>query len=53
MENADYKKGNFERKYFKKMPEPIKKSVGGFKDKVISLFKANTPEQTVQGEERN
>ena len=24
-------------------PEPIRKSVGGFKDKVISLFKTNTP----------
>ena len=29
--------------------EPIRKSVGGFKDKVISLFKTNTPEQTVYG----
>ena len=27
--------------------EPIRKSVGGFKDKVISLFKTNTPKQTV------
>ena len=25
------------------IPEPIRKSVGGFKDKVISFFKTNTP----------
>ena len=25
------------------IPEPLRKSVGGFKDKVISLFKINTP----------
>ena len=24
------------------IPEPIRKSVGGFKDKIVSLFKANT-----------
>ena len=30
-------------------PEPIKKNIGGFKDKVISLFKTNTPKQTVYG----
>ena len=29
------------------IPEHIRKSVGGFKDKVISLFKTNTPKQTV------
>ena len=29
------------------IPEPIRKSVGGFKDKVISLFKINKPKQTV------
>ena len=27
--------------------ESIRKSVGGFKDKVISLFKTSTPKQTV------
>ena len=27
--------------------EPITKNVGGFKDKVISLFKTSTPKQTV------
>ena len=31
------------------IPEPIRKSVGGFKDKVISLFKTNTPKQIVYG----
>ena len=29
--------------------EPIRKSVGGFKDKTVSLFKTNTPKQTVYG----
>ena len=31
------------------IPEPIRKSIGGFKDKVIRLFKTNTPKQTVYG----
>ena len=30
-------------------PEPIRKSVGDFNDKIVSLFKTNTPEQTVYG----
>ena len=34
------------------IPEPIRKSVGGFKDKVISCFKKNTPKQTVYGRGR-
>ena len=25
------------------IPEPIRKSAGGFKDKIISIFKTNTP----------
>ena len=29
------------------VPEPIRISVSGFKDKVVSLFKTNTPKQTV------
>ena len=29
------------------IPEPVRKSVGCFKDKIISLFKTNTPKQTV------
>ena len=28
------------------IPEPIRKSVGGFKNKVISLFKTNTPKNS-------
>ena len=35
------------------IPEPIRKSLGGFKDKVISLFKTNTPKQTVYGRGKN
>ena len=31
------------------IPEPIRKSIGGFKDKVIRLFKTNTRKQTVYG----
>ena len=31
------------------IPEPIRKSVGSFKDKVLSLFKTNIPKQTVHG----
>ena len=34
------------------IPEPIRKSVGGFKDKIVSLFKTNTPKQTVYGREK-
>ena len=29
------------------IPEPIRKSVGGFKDTFTSFFKTNTPKQTV------
>ena len=29
--------------------EPIRKSVSGFKGKIVSLFKANTPKKTVYG----
>ena len=31
------------------IPKPIRKSVGGFKDKIVSLFKKNTPKHTVYG----
>ena len=31
------------------IPEPIRKSVGGFKDEIVSLFKTNTPKETVCG----
>ena len=30
------------------IPKPIRKSVGGFEDKIVS-FKTNTPKQTVYG----
>ena len=29
--------------------EPLRKSVGGFKNKIVKLFKINTPKQTVYG----
>ena len=29
------------------IPEPIRKSEGGSKDKIVILFKTNTPKQTV------
>ena len=37
------------------IPEPIRKSVGDFKDKIVSLFNTNTPEQNkpCMGEETN
>ena len=31
------------------VPEPIRKSVGGFKDKIVSFFKTNTPKKSVYG----
>ena len=31
------------------IPKPIRKGVGGFKDKIVSLFKRNAPKQTVCG----
>ena len=31
------------------VPEFIRKSVGGFKDKIVNLFKTNTPKKTVYG----
>ena len=31
------------------VPEPIRKSVCSFKNKVVSLFKINTPKQTLYG----
>ena len=36
------------------IPEPIRISIGGFKDKVISIFKKTTPKETFYlGDERN
>ena len=31
------------------IPKPVRKSVGGFKGKIVSLFKASTLKQTVYG----
>ena len=31
------------------IPEPIRKSAGGFKDKIVYLFKTNTPKETEYG----
>ena len=31
------------------IPEPIRKIVGGFKDKIESIFKTKTPKQTMYG----
>ena len=31
------------------VPESIRKSVSGFKDKIVSLFKTSTPKQAVYG----
>ena len=38
---------------FNCIPDPIAKIVGGFKDKIVSVFKTNIPKQTVLEEERN
>ena len=37
------------------IPGHIRKSVGGFKDKIVSLFKTNTPRQTLywRGKKQN
>ena len=32
---------------FNYIPDPLRKSVGGFKNKISSLFKTNKPEQDV------
>ena len=42
-------KNNWYDWLFNYIPEPIRKSVGGFKDNMVSLFKTNTPKQTVYG----
>ena len=34
------------------IPAPIRKTVSGFKDKIVSVFKINTPKQTVYGREK-
>ena len=37
----------------KYIPEPIRNSVGGFKDKTVSLFKRTQLNKLCMGEERN
>ena len=37
----------------KYIPEPIRNSVGGFKDKTVSLFKRKQLNKLCMGEERN
>ena len=32
--------------------DPIRKSIGGFKDKIVSHFKTNISKQTVNGREK-
>ena len=57
MENSNYKNKNIKEKYLNTeydwlinyIPEPIRKIVRGFKDKIVSLFKTNIPKQTVCG----
>ena len=36
----------------KYIPEPLRNSVGGFKDKTVSLFKRKTTKQTIYGREK-
>ena len=35
--------------YFLNRSEPVRKSVGSFKDEIVSVFKTSTPKQTVYG----
>ena len=46
-----------ERKKIRKLnsyiSEPIRKSLGGFKDKIVSIFKTNTPKKQCMGEGKN
>ena len=51
MQKSNHKNKNIEKKYLNTwydwlmnyIPESIRKIAGGFKDKVVSLFKTNTP----------
>ena len=60
MEDLNYKSKNIEKKYLNHwydwlinfIPEPVIKIVGGFKDKIVSLFNTNTSKQTVYGREK-
>ena len=35
------------------IPEPVRKSVSDFKDKIVSFFMTNTPKQDVYGRRKN
>ena len=57
MESSNYKTKNIKKKYLntwyvwliRYTPDLITETVGGFKDKVIKLFKTNAPKQTLYG----
>ena len=57
MENSNYKNKTIETKYLNSwddllisyIPDSIRKIVGGFKDKVVSLFNTSKPKQTEYG----
>ena len=61
MENANYKNKNIEKKYSNTLydwlinyiPNPIRKVVGGFKDKVVNLFNTNTPKKNLAWERKD
>ena len=60
MEDLNYRNKNIEKKYLNYwydwlisfIPEPVIKIVGGFKDKVVSVFNTDTSKQTVYGREK-
>ena len=43
------KKANWYDQFINHIPEPIEKSIVGFKDKIASLFKTTAPKETVHG----
>ena len=62
MEKKNYKNENMQRKFSKNtwhdwlinyIPEPIRKSVGGFKDVLEDLFKTKKLHKLCMGKERN
>ena len=60
MENSNYNNKNIEKKYsstcfhwlINYIRQPIRKTVGGFKDKMVSLFNINATKQIVHGREK-
>ena len=57
MEDSSYKNKNIEKNYsntwydwlFNNISRPITKIVGGFKDRIVSIFNTNTSKQTMYG----